>query len=59
MIRALNDRALTFEMLAADASRAGQTQSAEEYAARGRETRKHADVVRQFMLDLTRAADTP
>jgi two-component system chemotaxis response regulator CheB len=56
-IRALNDRALTFEMLAEDAMRAGQPQTAEDYAARGRETRKNADVARQFMQDLTRVAD--
>jgi two-component system, chemotaxis family, protein-glutamate methylesterase/glutaminase len=54
-VRALNDRAITLETLADDARRVGNRQSADGFAIRAREARKHADVARQFMLDLGRA----
>jgi two-component system chemotaxis response regulator CheB len=53
-VRALNDRAITLETLAEDARRVGNSQSAEGFASRAREARKHAEVARQFMLDLGR-----
>ena len=53
-VRALNDRAMTLEALAADAERGGSGQSAETYALRARETRAQVEVARQFMLDLSR-----
>jgi two-component system chemotaxis response regulator CheB len=53
-IRALNDRATTFETLAGDATKSGNPQSAAIYETRGREARQHADVARQFMFDVNR-----
>jgi two-component system chemotaxis response regulator CheB len=54
-VRALNDRATTLETLAEDAQRIGNGQCAESFTARARQARKHAEVARQFMLDLGRA----
>jgi two-component system, chemotaxis family, protein-glutamate methylesterase/glutaminase len=54
-VRALNDRAITLETLAEDARRVGNGQSADGFASRAREARKHAEVARRFMLDLGRA----
>lgn len=51
-VRALNERALTLETLAHDAGKAGNAQSA-SYAKLAREARTHADLARQFVLDIT------
>ncbi len=56
-IRALSDRAVTFDMLAADAKGMGQDHAAEAYTQRATEARRHAEVARAFMLDLTRRLD--
>ncbi|MBA3456843.1 MAG: hypothetical protein H0T42_27385 [Deltaproteobacteria bacterium] len=53
-IRALSDRAVTFDMLAADALGMEQNHAAEAYTARAKEARKHSEVARAFMQDLTR-----
>ncbi len=50
-VRALHDRAVTLETLAADALRLGQDQSAEAYAQRSREAREHSELARRFMFD--------
>jgi two-component system chemotaxis response regulator CheB len=54
-VRALNDRAITLETLAADSKTTGNHQSAEAYASRARETREQAELARRFMLDLSRS----
>ena len=56
-VRALNERAMTFETLAHDAEKAGNVQAAGTYAQRARESRTQADLARQFMLDLVRHAE--
>lgn len=53
-LRALNDRAHTLEVLAADADKIGNTPSAETYTVRAREARAQAELMRRFMLDLSR-----
>ena len=53
-IRALSDRATTFETLAGDAERVGNGQSAASYEKRGHEARQQAELARQFMLDVSR-----
>jgi two-component system chemotaxis response regulator CheB len=53
-VRALNDRAMTFELLAQEAARGGNSTSSDLYAGRGRETRHQADVLRTFLQDLLR-----
>lgn len=53
----LGDSAVTFDLLAADATGMGQTQIADAYLARAKEARDHAEVARVFMLDLTRRLD--
>ncbi|MGH2901206.1 MAG: chemotaxis protein CheB, partial [Solirubrobacteraceae bacterium] len=52
-IRALNDRATTFETLAKDAVRTGNGHSAAVYETRGRQAREQAELARQFMLDVS------
>lgn len=56
-IRALNDRAVTFDLLAADAQGMGLTDVAEAHTVRAKEVRKQAEVARAFMQDLTRRID--
>jgi two-component system chemotaxis response regulator CheB len=53
-VRALNDRASTLETLAADSDRLGSTDIAQSYAERAREARAHAELARQFMMDVLR-----
>jgi two-component system, chemotaxis family, protein-glutamate methylesterase/glutaminase len=53
-VRALHDRATTLETLASDSLRLGNKQSSQAYSDRAAETRKQADLARQFMLDLGR-----
>jgi two-component system chemotaxis response regulator CheB len=54
-VRALNDRASTLETLASDSNKIGNGQIAETYASRAREARKHAEIARNFMIDLGRS----
>jgi two-component system chemotaxis response regulator CheB len=54
-VRALSDRAITLETLAADADRQGSSQTAESYASRAREARQQVELARQFMADLGRS----
>jgi two-component system, chemotaxis family, protein-glutamate methylesterase/glutaminase len=53
-VRALNERASTLEVLATDAERIGNGLASEGYVTRAREARQHADLARQFMIDLIR-----
>jgi two-component system, chemotaxis family, protein-glutamate methylesterase/glutaminase len=54
-IRALNERAITLATLANDTRNAGNEQSATVYETRAKEAHTQADLVRQFMRDLTSA----
>lgn len=56
-IRALSDRAVIFDMLAADAKAMGQDHAADAYAGRAAEARRNSEVARAFMLDTTRRLD--
>lgn len=56
-IRALSDRAVTFDLLAADATGMGQLHVADAYTARAKEARDHAAVAREFMMNLKRRLD--
>jgi len=53
-IRALHERAATWETLACDAEASGGDRVASDYATRARETREQAELARRFMLDLLR-----
>ncbi len=51
-VRALQERAMTLERLARDASTIAAERIAAEYTTRAAETRQQAELARQFMLDL-------
>jgi two-component system chemotaxis response regulator CheB len=51
-VRALRDRATALESLVEVARRTGGGATADHYVDRARETRRHADIVRQLMLEL-------
>ncbi|MBA3541317.1 MAG: hypothetical protein H0T79_17025 [Deltaproteobacteria bacterium] len=51
-IRSLHDRAGTYETLARDAERVGNSLSATQYHTKARETRDATELARQFMLEL-------
>ena len=53
-VRALHERASTWETLARDAIAGGNDRIADEYSTRGREAREQAEIARRFMLDLVR-----
>ena len=54
-VRALHERAMTYQQLAHDASRAGRhPQAAKAYEVRAKEARDQAEIARRFMLDVTR-----
>jgi two-component system chemotaxis response regulator CheB len=55
-VRALRDRAHTFEALAKDADRKGHTKSGEDFRTRAIESRRQADLARRFLLDAVRLA---
>jgi two-component system, chemotaxis family, protein-glutamate methylesterase/glutaminase len=57
-VRALNDRAVTLEMLAADAHKLGSEQIAETYRKRASEARVQAEQARNFMVDLGRRSSS-
>ena len=56
-IRALHERTMMFDELAADALRAGNPQSHQIYLARANVSRAQAETARAFMVDLTKNAD--
>jgi two-component system, chemotaxis family, protein-glutamate methylesterase/glutaminase len=51
-VRALHERAMTLETLAADADRTGRTGVAELYTQRAREARSQAELARRFLQDV-------
>lgn len=53
-VRALHERATTWESLSRDATLGRSDDVANDYAARAREARGQAELVREFMLDLQR-----
>ncbi len=53
-VRALHERAATWESLSRDATVAGSDRVASDYALRAREARDQAEIARKFMLDLLR-----
>lgn len=53
-VRALSDRALTLETLAADSDRMGRTRVADTYGQRAIQAREQAELVRKFVLDVLR-----
>lgn len=53
-VRALHERAATWESLAHDAKLGGTARVATDYSERGREAREQAEIARAFMLDLLR-----
>jgi len=54
-IRALHERALTFETLAEDAAGTGDGGARQMYLAKATIARHHAETVRKFIVELTRA----
>jgi two-component system, chemotaxis family, protein-glutamate methylesterase/glutaminase len=55
-VRALHERAATWDTLARDAKEAGNEIVAADYSLRAREAREQSEVARRFMLDLMRHA---
>jgi two-component system chemotaxis response regulator CheB len=53
-IRALHDRATTYDAIAEDVARTGNQQSRELFRAKAREARTQAELARKFMVDVTR-----
>jgi two-component system chemotaxis response regulator CheB len=53
-MRALHDQAVTLESLAADATHLGNGQSADSFASRARHVQRHLELLRKFMMDLSR-----
>ncbi|MBA2540337.1 MAG: chemotaxis protein CheB [Deltaproteobacteria bacterium] len=51
-VRALHERAMTLESLAADSDRVGRSQVAEIYAGRAREARSQATLAHKFLTDV-------
>jgi two-component system chemotaxis response regulator CheB len=53
-VRALHERAVTLETLAADADKSGRGGAGEVYAERAREARTHAELARKFIQDVVK-----
>ena len=53
-VRALTERAVTLETLAADSDKTGHSGAADLYAQRARETRTQAELARKFLLDVVK-----